>query len=77
MPLKHVITGEFHAIQKYTQFAVKAREENLPNIARIFAAFIVAEKIHLANHQRALEKNSTQKKSSLPLVLRLKILKVH
>ena len=52
--LKHVITGEFHAIQKYTQFAVKAREENLPNIARIFAAFIVAEKIHLANHRRAL-----------------------
>jgi len=52
--LKQAIIGESNAKYKYEQFANKADEENLPEIAHLFRAISSAETIHIKNHTKAL-----------------------
>lgn len=47
--------GESTASAKYAAFSEAARLENLPGIARLFAATSKAESYHAANHKRVLE----------------------
>jgi rubrerythrin len=53
--LKAGIKGESTASAKYAAFAVKAKEEGLEPIARLFEAASKAESIHAANHLKVLE----------------------
>lgn len=41
---------------KYNKFSVRAKEENFPKVAIMFAAIAKAEGIHAANHQKVLQK---------------------
>jgi len=52
--LKGALAGESQAHVKYAAFAVKAEEESLPNVARLFRANSFAEQIHATNHLRTL-----------------------
>jgi rubrerythrin len=52
--LKHAINGESNAKRKYKLYSLKAREENLPEIAHMFEAISSSETIHIKNHIRAL-----------------------
>jgi rubrerythrin len=53
--LKAGIKGETTASAKYAAFAVKAKEEGLESIAKLFEATSKAESIHAANHLKVLE----------------------
>jgi rubrerythrin len=53
--LKAGITGETTASAKYAAFALKATEEGLDTIAKLFDAASKAESIHAANHTKVLE----------------------
>ncbi len=52
--LKSAFSGESQAHMKYLIFADKAEEEGFSNIARLFRAIAYAERVHAANHLRAL-----------------------
>jgi rubrerythrin len=52
--LKNALAGESQAHVKYAAFADKARQENLPNVARLFKANSYAEEVHAKNHFRTL-----------------------
>jgi rubrerythrin len=52
--LAAAFAGESQAHMRYKIFAEKAREEGLPNIARLFEAISYAEQVHATNHLRAL-----------------------
>lgn len=56
--LKEAIIGESTAKAKYQLFALKAKEEGLVEIARLFKAISYAEEIHVKNHVKAFEKIS-------------------
>lgn len=47
--------GESMANMRYRHFAVQARKENLPNVARLFDAISYAEFIHAGDHYRELK----------------------
>ena len=47
--------GESQAHMKYLIFAEKADKENRPNVARLFRATALAEKVHATNHLKALD----------------------
>jgi len=53
--LKEAFAGESQAFQKYTNFAKKAEQEGLRNIARLFKLTAEAEKIHAEGHFKSLE----------------------
>jgi rubrerythrin len=53
--LKAGIKGETTASAKYAAFAVKAKEEGLDTIAKLFEAASKSESIHAANHTKVLE----------------------
>ncbi len=60
--LRDAFAGESQASMKYILFALKAEEENLLNIARLFKAISHAELIHARNHLKALKAlNKTSK----------------
>lgn len=48
--MRAALAGESQASQKYLAFAAKARDENLPNVARLFEAVAFAESTHARNH---------------------------
>jgi rubrerythrin len=50
--LKNAYAGEMAAHARYVRYAVKAVEESYPNIAYLFSAFSVSEKIHADNFKR-------------------------
>jgi rubrerythrin len=52
--LQAAFAGESQAHLRYTVFAEKAEREGLPNIARLFRAASLSERIHATNHLRAL-----------------------
>jgi rubrerythrin len=52
--IKTAFAGESQASQKYLAFAAKAREEGLPNVARLFEAVAFAESTHARNHLSVL-----------------------
>lgn len=52
--LAAAFAGESQAHMRYKAFAEKAREEGLPNIARLFDAISYAEQVHATNHLRVL-----------------------
>lgn len=52
--LKEAFSGESQARNKYTFFSVKAEEEGKPQIAKLFRAAAMAEKIHARNHFKAM-----------------------
>jgi len=52
--LAAAFAGESQAHMRYKVFAEKAREEGLPNIARLFDAISYAEQVHATNHLRVL-----------------------
>jgi rubrerythrin len=54
--LQKAITGEFNASQRYNTFADIATNEGFRNVAYLFKALVAAEKIHLKNHNQALQK---------------------
>lgn len=54
--LKAAITGETGATTKYAAFAEKALSEGYNNINKMFTAASEAEKVHIKNHNNALEK---------------------
>jgi len=47
--------GETTASAKYAAFATKAKEENQPEIAKLFEAASKSESIHAANHKKVIE----------------------
>jgi rubrerythrin len=53
--LKAGIKGETTASAKYAAFAIKAKEEGLDTIAKLFDAASKSESIHASNHTKALE----------------------
>lgn len=53
--LKAGIKGETTASARYAAFALKAREEGLDTIAKLFDAASKSESIHAANHTKVLE----------------------
>lgn len=53
--LKAALQGETTASAKYTAFAQKAKEENLPQVAAVFSAASKSESIHANNHKKVLE----------------------
>ena len=53
--LKAAFAGESQANQKYRAFAKKAKQDGLPNIARLFRTTAEAERIHAEGHLKALE----------------------
>lgn len=53
--LKSAITGETTASAKYAAYAVKAREEKLDKIAKLFEAASQAEAIHAKKHTAVFE----------------------
>lgn len=53
--VKAAFAGESQAHVKYAAFAEKAKQENLPNIARLFAAASYAEQVHAGAHLRVLK----------------------
>ncbi len=52
--LKSAFAGESQAHMRYLIFADKAEEEGMKNVARLFRAIAYAERVHAANHLRAL-----------------------
>lgn len=56
--LLEAIAGETAAEARYKAFAARAKEERYFLVAALFMALSRAEGIHIANHLRALEKNS-------------------
>ncbi len=54
--LKTAIIGESTAAAMYAAFASKAAQEGYMNISRLFEATSKAERIHAANHTKALVK---------------------
>ena len=52
--LRTLIQGESDAVALYSQFMEKARQESFWNIATLFEALIMAEKVHIKNHYNAL-----------------------
>jgi len=52
--LKEAFAGESQANRRYLAFAVKADQEGLPQVARLFRAAAEAETVHAHNHLRAL-----------------------
>jgi rubrerythrin len=54
--LKAAYNGESTASKKYADYAKKATEEGLNNIAKLFEATSMAESIHANNHKTAFEK---------------------
>ncbi len=52
--LKILIKGENDAVALYGQFLDKANSEGYKNIATLFEALIMAERIHIKNHYNAL-----------------------
>lgn len=53
--LKAALQGETTASAKYEAFAVKAKEEKLPQIAALFRAASKSESLHAGNHKKVLE----------------------
>jgi len=52
--LKAAFAGESQANRMYLAFAMKAEEEGLPQIAKLFRAAAEAETVHAMNHLRAM-----------------------
>ncbi|MEN6520852.1 MAG: rubrerythrin family protein [Armatimonadota bacterium] len=52
--LKASFAGESQAHVKYLVFAEKAKQEQKPNVARLFSAASYAEQVHAAAHLRVL-----------------------
>jgi rubrerythrin len=52
--LKEAFAGESQANRRYLAFAVKADQEGLPQVARLFRAAAEAETVHAHNHLRAM-----------------------
>jgi rubrerythrin len=52
--LKDAFAGESQAHMRYIAFAAKAREEGLPNVARLFEAISYAEQVHATGHLKTL-----------------------
>ncbi len=53
--LRNAHGGESMAHMRYTVWGDRAREEELPNVARLFRAIASAETIHASNHFRELK----------------------
>lgn len=53
--VKEALAGESQAHLRYKYYAEKARQENLPNIARLFEAASFSERVHAVNHLNVLE----------------------
>lgn len=53
--LVEAFKGEFIASSKYTEFAKKANQEGLKQIAALFYATALAEKIHSDNHKSVMK----------------------
>jgi rubrerythrin len=53
--LKEAFAGESQAFQKYSAFALKAEQDGMPNIARLFRLTAQAEKIHAEGHLKSME----------------------
>ena len=52
--LKAAFAGESQANRMYLAFAMKAEEEGLPQIAKLFRAAAESETVHAMNHLRAM-----------------------
>jgi rubrerythrin len=52
--LKEAFAGESQANQRYLSFAEQAEKDGFPQVARLFRAAAYAEKIHAANHLKAM-----------------------
>lgn len=52
--LQSAFAGESQAHMRYLIFAQKAKEENKPNVARLFEAIAYAEFVHAKNHLNVL-----------------------
>ncbi len=57
--VKEALAGESQAHLRYKFYAERARQENLPNVARLFEAASFSEQIHALNHLKVLEGEGT------------------
>lgn len=69
--LQDAFNGESNATARYAAFSKKAAEEGYKEIALLFKAASLAEKIHAGNHKAALEEMGVVVK---PAVLDIKVL---
>lgn len=53
--LKAAFAGESQACTRYLAFAHKAEQEGYPQVARLFRAAAMAEKVHAHNHLEVME----------------------
>jgi len=61
--LKKSIEGELGAIAKYKEYASLAEKAGFKGVARLFRSLVIAEKIHVKNHQNALGEKYTAEPS--------------
>lgn len=59
--------GETTASNKYAAFAIKAKEENQPEISKLFEAASKSESIHAANHAKVIEEMSGKLEEFTPV----------
>lgn len=52
--VRAAFAGQSQAHMRYLIFSNKAKQEGLPNIARLFQAVAYAEQVHATNHMKAL-----------------------
>lgn len=52
--LKAGFAGESQAYNRYFNFAVQADREGFPQVAKLFRAAGIAERVHAGNHMRAM-----------------------
>lgn len=60
--LQAAATGEANAANRYDQFAQRADEEGYGQVAKLFRAAALSERIHLRNHQAVLRALGQQPK---------------
>jgi rubrerythrin len=66
--LREAFAGESQANRRYLAFAVKADQEGLPQVARLFRAAAEAETVHAHNHLRALNGIRSTKENLLEAI---------
>lgn len=66
--LMEAFAGESQAYQKYSAYAVQADKEGYKQVAKLFRAAAVAEKVHAGNHFKAAEKVLSTKENLMDAI---------
>ena len=69
--LRAASQGEADAVQRYELFAQRAEQDGYPQVAKLFRAAAVSERIHLRNHQLVLQ--ALGEKPAMPTPARVEV----